>query len=100
MSFSCARLRVTKSAQRGSTFADHRVSGLHEGRMPSSILQLAKPRVARGVSTWALADGYMQRALTRKEARPVSPSRGSGVYKRELRVFGPRTRESRKGKKF
>jgi hypothetical protein len=34
MSFSCARLRVTKSAQRGSTFADHRVSGLREGRMP------------------------------------------------------------------
>jgi hypothetical protein len=34
MSFSCARLRVTKSAQRGSTFADHRISGLHEGRMP------------------------------------------------------------------
>jgi hypothetical protein len=100
MYFSCARLQVTKSAQRGSTFADHCVSGLHEGRIPSSILHLVKPRVARGISTWALADGYMQRALTRKEARPLSPSQGSGFYKREPRVFDPRTRESRKGKNF
>jgi hypothetical protein len=40
------------------------------GECQSSILQLAKPRVARGVSTWALADGYMQRALTRKGPDP------------------------------
>jgi hypothetical protein len=29
------------------------------GGCQSSILQLTKPRVARGVSAWALADGYM-----------------------------------------
>jgi hypothetical protein len=34
MSFSCMRLRVTKSTQRGSTFVEHRVLGLCEGRMP------------------------------------------------------------------
>jgi hypothetical protein len=34
--FGCAKLRVTKSARRRSTFADHRISGLREGRMPKS----------------------------------------------------------------
>jgi hypothetical protein len=36
------------------------------GECQSSILHLMKPRVARGVSTWALADDYIQRALTSK----------------------------------
>jgi hypothetical protein len=34
MSFSCAILRVMKSAKRGSTYVDHCISGLHEGRIP------------------------------------------------------------------
>jgi hypothetical protein len=34
--FDCARFRVTKSVRRRSIIVDHRVSELHEGRMPKS----------------------------------------------------------------
>jgi hypothetical protein len=61
-----------------------------KGECQSLILQLARSRVARGVSTWALANGYMWRALTRKEALPVSSSRGVGVEEEEPRVSDSR----------
>jgi hypothetical protein len=72
----CELRKVPRGGQPSLTIASR---DFVRGECQSSILQLMKPRVARGVSTWALVDGYMQRALTRKGARPVSPSRGSRV---------------------
>jgi hypothetical protein len=61
-----------------------------KGECQSLILQLARSRVARGASTWALANGYIWRALTRKGALPISPSREAGVEEEEPRVSDSR----------
>jgi len=95
MSFSCARLRVTKSVRRRSTVADHRVSGLREGRIMKYDTPLMRSRVARGASTWALANGYIWRALTRKGSLPVSSSREAGVKEKEPRVSDSRIAKSK-----
>jgi hypothetical protein len=60
------------------------------GECQSLILRLARSRVAKGASTWALANGYMWRALTKEGALPVSPSREAGIEEEEPRVSDSR----------
>ena len=61
-----------------------------KGEYKSLILQLTRSRVARGTSTWALANGYIWRALTRKGALPIFPSREAGAEEEEPRVSSSR----------
>jgi hypothetical protein len=72
--FDCARFRVTKVSGGGQPSLTIASRDFAKGECQSLILQLARSRVARGASTWALANGYMWRALTKREISRVSDS--------------------------
>jgi len=75
--------KVSRGGQMSLTIASREFA---KGEYKSLILQLTRSRVARDASTWALANGYMWRALTRKGALPISPSWEVGVGEEESRV--------------
>jgi hypothetical protein len=87
----CTRFRVTKKCPDGGqpslTIASRDFA---KGECQSLILRLARSRVAKGASTWTLANSYMWRALTKEGTLPVSPSREAGVEEKEPRDFDSR----------
>jgi hypothetical protein len=75
--------KVSEGGQSSLTIASRDFA---KGECQSLILQLMRSRVARDASTWALANGYIWRALNRKGALPVSSSREARVEEEEPRV--------------